>query len=215
MSWLSTRTDGELVALVADGDRRARAMLVDRTLLPASRVAMYLEEDTDRAVDALVGAYSGVFRRLPDLGDGDRFLNALLARLDASAPFPLDPDTVAPLHRQDRERVRAAVLSPPRRGARTLPLVAALLGVVLLAVGVAVLDGPERGPGPGRATVGGDVDPTPDPGGEGPATDDRGRSDDPLAPADEPAPAQPRTDPPRTDDPVEPATGPAQLAETR
>lgn len=139
MSWYRTRTDDELVALVARGDERARAWLVDRSLLQASRVARYLEADRDTAVAALIRAYDDTFRDLRGLGDAGRFLPALLMRLDKHAPFPLDPATHAPLDPLDRERVRDAVLgsSPaaaPRRLA--LPMVAVL--VLLAAVGIGV-----------------------------------------------------------------------------
>lgn len=133
MSWYLSRTDGELVALARQGDRPARAVLVDRTLLPASRVAMHLEPDANAAVAALVAAYGDAFRRVAELADDEAFLPVLLDRLDHRAPFPLDPATHAPLDPVDRDRVRAAVLGADR-GRRAVPLAAALAALAVLAV---------------------------------------------------------------------------------
>lgn len=158
MSWYLSRTDGELVALARQGDRPARAVLVDRTLLPASRVAMHLEPDANAAVGALVAAYGDAFRRVLELADDEAFLPVLLDRLDHRAPFPLDPATHAPLDPVDRDRVRAAVLGTDRRR-RAIPLAAVLATLAVVAVvmtagastptGLVVDDAP---PGGGAAT---------------------------------------------------------------
>ncbi len=175
MSWYRTRTDDELVALVARGDEQARAWLVDRSLLQASRVARYLEPDRDTAVAALVAAYSETFRDLRTLDDGGRFLPALLMRLDKHAPFPLDPATHAPLDPLDRERVRDAVLGAATAvaGRRlALPLVALLVLVAAVGIGVtfnddgrqvAVTGSPTDGPTGETIGFGDDRDAAPDP----------------------------------------------------
>jgi hypothetical protein len=134
VSWYLSRTDGELVALARQGDRPARAVLVDRTLLPASRVAMHLEPDADAAVGALVAAFGDAFRRVVELADDEAFLPVLLDRLDHRAPFPLDPATHAPLDPIDRDRVRAAVLGTGRRRRRAVPLAALLASLAVIAV---------------------------------------------------------------------------------
>lgn len=175
MSWYLSRTDGELVALARQGDRPARAVLVDRTLLPASRVAMHLEPDADAAVGALVAAYADAFRRVVELADDEAFLPVLLDRLDHRAPFPLDPATHAPLDPVDRDRVRAAVLGTARPRRRAVPLAAVLASLAVVAMvltsgastptGLVVDDAPPAAPPPADAP----------PAADGPATeDDRG-----------------------------------------
>ena len=170
MSFYLSRTDGELVDLARRGDRSARGVLVDRTLLPASRVAMHLEPSVDAAVAALVAAYGDTFRRLDGLDDGGRFLPVLLERLDHRAPFPLDPATHAPLDPVDRDRVRRAVLGTPR-GRRGIPLAAALLAAAVGALALVATTAPRGGitvedtPDP----VGQDVAPAPSPSPSTPA----------------------------------------------
>lgn len=225
MSWYLSRTDGELVALARQGDRPARAVLVDRTLLPASRVAMHLEPDANAAVGALVAAYGDAFRRVVELAEDEAFLPVLLDRLDHRAPFPLDPASHAPLDPVDRDRVRAAVLGTDRRR-RTLPLAAVLGTLAVVAVvmtagastptGLVVDDAPPVGGPATEAPPAGDDDrgieqatPRPSPTGEEVAPDADASTGD-GHPADEAGDATGEAGDPVDDG----GTGTGELAET-
>lgn len=206
MSWYLSRTDEELVALASGGDRSARAVLVDRSLLPASRVAMHLEPDAEAAVTALVTAYRDTFSRLDGLADGERFLPVLLERLDHAAPFPLDPATHAPLAPHDRDRVRRSVLGAPSRP-RAVPLAAVLAAAAVVALVVALDDAPSTLRVDDAPPAGAPADP-PAPTAPAAAT-----SDDAASPADDPstAPPAPSDGAPGFDG----GTGTGELAETR
>ena len=175
MSYYASRTDGELVDLAMGGDRAARRALVDRTLLPASRVATHLEPDADAAVGALVAAYREAFTRIGEVADHGQFLPVLLARLDHRAPFPLDPATHAPLAPVDRDRVRRAVAGDGARR-RGVPLAAALLAAAAIGIAAIVVGAPSDG-----------VRVDPEPGGAAPTTSTS--PDDDTPPRTETAPA--------------------------
>lgn len=165
-------------------------MLVDRTLLPASRVAMHLEPDADAAVAALVAAYGDAFRRVAELADDEAFLPVLLDRLDHRAPFPLDPATHAPLDPVDRDRVRAAVLGTDRRR-RAVPLAALLAALAVVAV---VLTTGSTTP---TGLVVDDAPPAAEPGSDTPTADDQDPETPPASP--EPSPPDAATTTPAAD----------------
>ena len=216
MSYYLSRTDGELVDLARRGDRSARGVLVDRTLLPASRVAMHLEPSADAAVAALVAAYDDTFRRLGGLDDGSRFLPVLLERLDHRAPFPLDPATHAPLDPVDRDRVRRAVLGTPR-DRRGIPLAAGLLAAVAGALAVVATTAPHDGiavddtPHP----VDQDVAPAPAPSPSAPAMTEDAPTPAPTATTGPTSPGAATDQAPSDDAADDPTEQPTQLPDTR
>jgi hypothetical protein len=145
VAWYQTRTESELVELARDGDRRARATLVDRTIRPAAAVALHLTAgDRETAIPALITAYRLAFKRLHRLEDPGRFTHWLLRLIDDRAPFPVGlPADSEILTSAERDRVRRAVgvqTEVARRMARPAVVLATVAIVALLvALGSATL----------------------------------------------------------------------------
>lgn len=120
-------------------------MLFDRTIRPASAVALHLTGgDRETAILALMTAYRMAFKRLHKLEDPERFAHWLLRMIDDRAPFPLGlPADSEILTSSERDRVRRAV-SVQTEAARKMARPAAVLAAVglvaaLVAVGSATL----------------------------------------------------------------------------
>lgn len=209
VAWYQTRTDSELVELARDGDRRARATLVDRTIRPAAAVALHLTAgDRETAIPALVTAYRLAFKRLHRLEDPERFTHWLLRLIDDRAPFPVGlPADSEILTSAERDRVRRAVgvqTEVARRMARPAVVLASLAVVALLvALGSATLPS---------------VQIADDPMADAPGTTGGAVTDDPAEAGREPAVASSHeateivTEP--TEDASSPTSEPTTTAET-
>lgn len=140
VAWYQTRTDSELVELARGGDRRARATLFDRTIRPASAVALHLTAgDRETAIPALVTAYRLAFKRLHKLEDPERFAHWLLRLIDDRAPFPVGlPADSEILTSSERDRVRRAV-GVQTEAARAMVRPAAVLAALAVVAGVVAL----------------------------------------------------------------------------
>lgn len=140
MAWYQTRTDSELVELARGGDRRARATLFDRTIRPASAVALHLTAgDREAAIAALVTAYRLAFRRLHRLEDPERFTHWLLRLVDDRAPFPVGlPADSEVLTSFERDRVRRAVGVQTEVARKMARPAAVLVGLAIVGILVVV-----------------------------------------------------------------------------
>jgi len=148
-------------------------MLFDRTIRPASAVALHLTGgDRETAILALMTAYRLAFKRLHRLEDPERFAHWLLRMIDDRAPFPLGlPADSEILASSERDRVRRTVgvqTEAARRMARPVAVLAAVgLVAALVLVGSATLpsvriaDDPLAEPSGGVIADDGTADPSP------------------------------------------------------